>query len=99
MLVPCRTCKGALSLLILVVRVPSGARQGYVPPSALPAGFSPNLALAPVDASDDDTPVPTSQVHWHPHTVASLAFASDGSMLVSGGEEGVLVLWQVRRVC
>lgn len=33
-------------------------------------------------------------MHWHAHAVADLVFNSDGSYLVSGGEEGVLVIWQ-----
>ncbi|OAQ26127.1 WD40 repeat-like protein [Linnemannia elongata AG-77] len=41
-----------------------------------------------------DRPVTTS-MHWHAHKVASLAFTSDGNYLLSGGEESVLVIWQV----
>lgn len=36
-----------------------------------------------------------STLHWHAHGVAGLAFNSDGSYLLSGGEEAVLVIWQV----
>jgi NET1-associated nuclear protein 1 (U3 small nucleolar RNA-associated protein 17) len=36
----------------------------------------------------------TSALHWHAHAVNSIAFASDSYML-SGGLEGVLVLWQL----
>jgi NET1-associated nuclear protein 1 (U3 small nucleolar RNA-associated protein 17) len=35
-----------------------------------------------------------TSLHWHAHTVTSIAFASDSYML-SGGHEGVLVLWQL----
>ena len=35
-----------------------------------------------------------TKTHWHSHAVKSLAFTSDGTMLLSGGEEGVIVLWQ-----
>lgn len=37
----------------------------------------------------------TSLFHWHAHAVASIAFTSNGSYLLSGGEESVLVIWQV----
>ncbi|KAF0379969.1 WD40 repeat-like protein [Gigaspora margarita] len=36
-----------------------------------------------------------SSVHWHPHKVNSLAFTSDGTYLLSGGKESVLVIWQI----
>jgi len=35
-----------------------------------------------------------TKTHWHSHAVKSLAYTSDGTMLLSGGEEGVIVLWQ-----
>ena len=37
----------------------------------------------------------TAMVHWHAHPVSSLLFTSNGAYLLSGGEEGVLVAWQV----
>ena len=39
-------------------------------------------------------PVRTA-VHWHAHGVRTLAFTPDGSILLSGGDENVLVLWQI----
>lgn len=39
--------------------------------------------------------VPTTTLHWHAHAVSSLTYTPDGSQLLSGGEEGVLVLWKV----
>lgn len=36
-----------------------------------------------------------SVMHWHAHPVASLDFTKNGAMLLSGGEEGVLVQWQL----
>ncbi|KAF9152489.1 WD repeat-containing protein 75, partial [Actinomortierella ambigua] len=41
-----------------------------------------------------DRPI-TTVMHWHAHKVASLTFTSDGSYLLSGGEESVLVIWQL----
>lgn len=35
-----------------------------------------------------------TKTHWHSHAVKCLAYTSDGTMLLSGGEEGVIVLWQ-----
>lgn len=40
-------------------------------------------------------PCPTSVSHWHAHAVADLAFTRNGSYLISGGEEAVLVLWKL----
>ncbi|CBZ55367.1 putative WD domain, G-beta repeat-containing protein [Neospora caninum Liverpool] len=36
-------------------------------------------------------------LHWHAHAVTALAFSADGMLLLSGGEEGVLVLWHIRQ--
>ncbi|KAI9627155.1 hypothetical protein KEM48_009984 [Puccinia striiformis f. sp. tritici PST-130] len=40
-------------------------------------------------------PCPTSVSHWHSHPVADLTFTRNGSHLLSGGEEAVLVLWRL----
>jgi NET1-associated nuclear protein 1 (U3 small nucleolar RNA-associated protein 17) len=37
----------------------------------------------------------TTTLHWHAHPVASLAFSVNGAYLLSGGEETVLVIWQL----
>ena len=37
----------------------------------------------------------TSMVHWHAHAVAALHFTPNGAYLISGGEEAVLVVWQL----
>ena len=36
-----------------------------------------------------------SILHWHSHAVAATAFTHDGAYLLSGGEEGVMVAWQM----
>ncbi|KAF8951132.1 hypothetical protein BGZ52_000113, partial [Haplosporangium bisporale] len=41
-----------------------------------------------------DRPV-TTTLHWHAHKVAALNFTTDGTYLLSGGEESVLVIWQL----
>lgn len=33
--------------------------------------------------------------HWHAHSVLALAFSGDGRLLFSGGEENVLVVWDL----
>lgn len=38
---------------------------------------------------------PTTTLHWHAHAVSSIAFTSNGAYLLSGGEEAVLVIWQL----
>ena len=35
--------------------------------------------------------VPLTTVHWHAHPVGSVCFSADGTLLLSGGEEAVLV--------
>jgi NET1-associated nuclear protein 1 (U3 small nucleolar RNA-associated protein 17) len=37
----------------------------------------------------------TALFHWHAHAVSSLAFTPNGAYLLSGGEEAVMVLWQL----
>ena len=39
-------------------------------------------------------PPPCTILHWHSQTVSALQFSIDGSLLYSGGKEGVLVIWQ-----
>ena len=39
--------------------------------------------------------LPSVTMHWHSGSVMSLASNVDGSMLLSGGHEGVLVLWSI----
>ncbi|KAF7303325.1 WD40 repeat-like protein [Mycena kentingensis (nom. inval.)] len=34
-------------------------------------------------------------LHWHAHAVSSIAFTPNGAYLLSGGEESVLVIWQL----
>ncbi|PCH33944.1 WD40 repeat-like protein [Wolfiporia cocos MD-104 SS10] len=37
----------------------------------------------------------TTTLHWHSHAVSSIAFTGNGAYLLSGGEEAVLVIWQL----
>ena len=37
----------------------------------------------------------TSVLHWHAHAVSALSFTPNGAYLLSGGQEAVLVLWQL----
>ncbi|EDV27287.1 uncharacterized protein TRIADDRAFT_55093 [Trichoplax adhaerens] len=36
------------------------------------------------------------ELHWHAHPVLDIQYNIDGSCLLSGGSEGVLVVWQLR---
>lgn len=38
----------------------------------------------------------TTLLHWHAHAISSLTFTANGAYLLSGGEESVLVIWQVQ---
>lgn len=48
--------------------------------------------VAPFQENKDVTP---RRFHWHSSAVSTLRFALDGEYLLSGGQEGVLVLWQM----
>jgi NET1-associated nuclear protein 1 (U3 small nucleolar RNA-associated protein 17) len=37
----------------------------------------------------------TTTMHWHANPVSSLSFTPNGAYLLSGGEEAVLVIWQM----
>ncbi|GAA5906709.1 hypothetical protein JCM6882_003279 [Rhodosporidiobolus microsporus] len=43
----------------------------------------------------EDNAPSTALLHWHAHAVSSLAFTPNGAYLLSGGQEAVLVLWQL----
>ncbi|KAF5385093.1 hypothetical protein D9615_001275 [Tricholomella constricta] len=49
----------------------------------------------PVNARGVEKKTQTTTLHWHAHAVSSLAFTSNGAYLLSGGEESVLVIWQL----
>ncbi|GAA5845103.1 hypothetical protein JCM9279_005434 [Rhodotorula babjevae] len=54
--------------------------------------------LGAATTTDDGAPAPaptTSVLHWHAHAVSALAFTPNGAYLLSGGQEAVLVLWQL----
>lgn len=53
------------------------------------------IALGKGSAKDEDKRAQTTTLHWHAHAVSSLAFSSNGAYLLSGGEEAVLVIWQL----
>ncbi|EJD03775.1 uncharacterized protein FOMMEDRAFT_167102 [Fomitiporia mediterranea MF3/22] len=38
----------------------------------------------------------TTTMHWHAHALTSLSFTRNGAYLLSGGEESVLVIWQLQ---
>ncbi|KAF8323320.1 WD40 repeat-like protein [Clavulina sp. PMI_390] len=42
------------------------------------------------------TKAPTVVMHWHAHAVRGIAFSPNGTYLLSGGEESVLVIWQLQ---
>lgn len=49
----------------------------------------------PVNVRDVEKRTETRPLHWHAHAVSSLAFSRNGAYLLSGGEEAVLVIWQL----
>ena len=48
-----------------------------------------------VQGKDGSGPPPSAKLHWHAHEVRSLTFSADGTNLLSGGDEAVLVTWQL----
>ncbi|KAG1668638.1 hypothetical protein FOA52_002492 [Chlamydomonas sp. UWO 241] len=46
-------------------------------------------------ASDAAASLRPATLHWHASAVGCLSYSPDGTYLLSGGREGVLVLWQV----
>jgi len=48
-----------------------------------------------VPVAEVEKRAPTSTLHWHAHTVSALSFTPNGAYLLSGGEESVLVIWQI----
>lgn len=58
--------------------------------------------VAHATSRDDDndepwtyTDPPAATVHWHAHAVECIEFSGDGRYLLSGGQEAVLVLWDI----
>ncbi|TDL28123.1 WD40 repeat-like protein [Rickenella mellea] len=45
--------------------------------------------------TDTERRTQTTVMHWHAHAVSTLAFTPNGAYLLSGGEECVLVIWQL----
>eukprot|EP00854_Cymbomonas_tetramitiformis_P014559 gene14559-17208_t len=52
-----------------------------------------NAAVAAPEV--DSKQVKCTTVHWHANPVGCVAFTEDGKYLLSGGAEGVLVIWQL----
>jgi len=58
------------------------------------------VATGNFDSDDEEEAMdliepPAATVHWHAHAVGALAFSTDGAYLLSGGQEAVLVIWDV----
>ncbi|KAJ1816268.1 NET1-associated nuclear protein 1 [Coemansia sp. RSA 2598] len=47
------------------------------------------------EPASEDRSVLQKPMHWHAHKVNTVVFAADGQLMLSGGDEGVLVLWQL----
>lgn len=50
---------------------------------------------APTNSVGVEKRAQTTTLHWHAHAVSSLSFTPNGAYLLSGGEESVLVIWQL----
>lgn len=47
------------------------------------------------EETEGEKHAPSTVLHWHAHAVSALSFTPNGAYIVSGGEEAVLVLWQL----
>jgi NET1-associated nuclear protein 1 (U3 small nucleolar RNA-associated protein 17) len=47
------------------------------------------------EKAGENRTAPTTTLHWHAHAVQALEFTPNGAYLLSGGEESVLVIWQL----
>jgi NET1-associated nuclear protein 1 (U3 small nucleolar RNA-associated protein 17) len=56
---------------------------------------NPSSSPAAVATSKQAQRSQTKVMHWHAHAVASLTFTPNGAYLLSGGEEAVLVIWEL----
>lgn len=54
-----------------------------------------NSAAAAFKVTGVEKTAQTTTLHWHAHAVSSIAFTTNGAYLLSGGEEAVLVIWQL----
>ncbi|KAG8904180.1 DNA helicase rad5 [Tulasnella sp. 403] len=57
--------------------------------------FSLTTDEIPLDTRGERVQGRSTTLHWHPHPVGALSFSPDGSYLLSGGLESVLVVWQL----
>jgi hypothetical protein len=48
-------------------------------------------------ANGKESIITRSHLVWHSHAVKSLAFSFDGRILYSGGEESVVVIWNLAK--
>ncbi|KAJ1922353.1 NET1-associated nuclear protein 1 [Mycoemilia scoparia] len=51
--------------------------------------------LVSLDKNTINHNVSKRALHWHARKVNSVAFTEDGNFMLSGGQEGVLVIWQL----
>ena len=61
-------------------------------PTNIPSNTDSTAPLIPILGN---TNVRRTEVHWHAHTPWATNYVSDGTFLLSGGEESTLVVWQV----
>jgi NET1-associated nuclear protein 1 (U3 small nucleolar RNA-associated protein 17) len=47
------------------------------------------------EKAGEDKTAPTTTLHWHAHALQAIEFTPNGAYLLSGGEESVLVIWQL----
>lgn len=59
------------------------------------ADASGSIQLWHVLGAADAAPSPPTSLHWHSSSLHALAFSPDGTHMISGGGEGVLVIWQL----
>lgn len=85
--------EGMLIMWHEILGADAPSQQGGAGGSADGASGARKAADAPASSTLDT--VVTSVQHWHAHPVTCMAFTADATLLLTGGAEAVLVLWQL----
>jgi len=98
---------GGYHLAVLRLDVPSDKRRVVrrsLSSKATALAFHPHLDLIATGNQEGratfwynfcESDFATTSLHWHAHPLHAIAFSVDGAYMFTGGEEAVLVIWQM----
>jgi hypothetical protein len=81
--------------ILLLRNVSDYLRSWYLSSSTSSSSASSNVSIK--KEKELDSMIIKSRLIWHSHAIKSLAFNVDGKILYSGGEESVLVVWNLNK--